>query len=66
MIELKNTIQCSFANCDSAFQFFLTFNKGEKKTIGHNDFVLALESLSAGRFKTGEINLLWKHLTRDG
>ena len=25
LIELKNAIQCSFADCDSAYEFFLTF-----------------------------------------
>ena len=27
LIELKNTIQCSFSDCASAFEFFLTFKK---------------------------------------
>ena len=26
LIEVKNSIQCSFANCDSAYQYFLTFS----------------------------------------
>lgn len=25
MIELKNAIQCNFTDCESAFEFFLTF-----------------------------------------
>ena len=68
-IELKNMIQVSFADCDSAFEFFLTFKqKGQvtKKSIHYYEFEQAIGSLTADRFKRAEIQNLWKFLTDNG
>ena len=59
MIELKNIVQCSFADTDSAFSFFLSFkdqNDQKKKTISKSDFEKATISLSANRFNKGDID----------
>jgi hypothetical protein len=67
LIELKNAIQCAFTDCESAFQFFLSFKAdSKKKTIARNDFEKAVSSLSAGRFNKGDIEGLWRYLTEKG
>ena len=69
MIELKNSVQCSFTDSESAYQFFLSFKtQGEtkKKTINRGDFEKAVTSLSSGRFSKAEIDQLWKQLTESG
>ena len=64
-IELKNAIQVSFSDCESAFAFFLTFKRqgDQSKTISHSDFEKAVDSLTAGRFKKEEAERLWRKLT---
>ena len=45
IIELKNSVQCAFADCESAFQFFLSFKSNsdlKKKTINRVDFEKAI------------------------
>ena len=67
MIELKNALQCSFADCESAFQFFLSFKQRDtKKTIGKGAFDRAVHSLSASRFGQPEIDQMWLQLTENG
>ena len=64
-IELKNAIQVSFSDCESAFAFFLTFKRqgDQSKTINHSDFEKAVDSLTASRFKKEEVERLWRKLT---
>ena len=62
-IELKNLVQCSFTDSESAFQFFLSFkssSEAKKKTISKSDFEKAVSSLSGGRFGPNEISGQWK------
>ena len=69
LIELKNSIQCSFADCLSAFDFFLTFKPQSdvnSKHVNYQDFEKAVESLTANRFKKNEISKLWYKLTENG
>lgn len=66
LIELKNAIQCSFSDCESAFEFFLTFkapSEASKKTIAFSDFERAVDSLLVGRFKKPEIQKVWRAIT---
>jgi hypothetical protein len=64
---LKNAVQVSFSDCESAFQFFLSFKSdSRKKTIARNDFEKAVSSLSSGRFNKADIDSLWRYLTENG
>lgn len=67
LIELKNTIQCSFSDCLSAFDFFLTFKKdNNSKAFSYSEFEQAVNSLTANRFKQPEIRKLWSAVTENG
>lgn len=67
MIELKNSIQCQFKDCNSAFDFFLTFKKDDsQKALNLGDFEKAVSSLTAGRFKSQDIRKLWRQVTENG
>ena len=59
MIELRNAIQCSFADVDSAFEFFITFKNNKTnpshKHIHYPEFEQAVNSLTNERFKRNEI-----------
>jgi len=66
IVELKNAIQCAFSNCESAFEFFLTFRKDGQKQIGYPEFEAAVNSLTAQRFKREELQTIWKGLTDGG
>ena len=59
-------MQCNFTDCDSAFQFFLSFKADNKKTLGKRDFEKAVDSLSANRFKKNDIEAFWRTLTENG
>lgn len=62
-MELKNILQCSFADSESAYNFFITFKEAGKKGKGagiqSDCFSQAVHSLTSGRFKKGEIHELW-------
>jgi hypothetical protein len=69
LVELKNSVQCSFADCDSGFEFFLTFTTKKdttKKFFQYPEFELAVNALTGNRFKRPEIQSLWKSLTEGG
>lgn len=69
IIELKNSMQCAFADCESAFQFFLSFKSNsdlKKKTINRVDFEKAINSLSSNRFSKTEIENFWKVMSDNG
>jgi Ca2+-binding EF-hand superfamily protein len=65
LVELKNILQTSFADSESAFNFFLTFNEAGKKaknSVPQDAFNQAVKSLTSGRFKPKEIAELWQSL----
>jgi len=69
LIELKHTVSCSFADSESAYQFFLSFKSSsdsKKKTITKTDFEKAVISLSGGRFSKGDIDNQWKVISFNG
>ncbi len=70
LIELKNTVQCNFTDCDSAFQFFLSFKNAKdtkKNTLNAADFDKAVNSLTGGtRFSKKQIDVLWKVISDHG
>jgi len=60
-------VQCSFTDCESAFQFFLHVKADpKKKTIGKSDFEKGVSSLSGGRFTKSEIDSQWKVISDHG
>lgn len=64
MIELKNVIQCTFANSDSVFSFFLNFgDKTSRGGVSWNNFERAVNSLTSERFKQKEIRDLWQKMS---
>jgi len=70
-VELKNVIQCSFTDVDSAFEFFLSFKPQSKKQEGkqfieYSDFEYCINSLTSERFKRNELQSLWKSVTEGG
>lgn len=67
MVELKNCISCHFSECESAFEFFMSFNKNESiRKVYYNEFEKAVNSLTSHRFKKEEIKQLWQKLTENG
>lgn len=63
LVELKNILQCSFGDCESAFNFFLTFTKSKgKKLISEDTFLQAVKSITSNRFKPKEIKQLYTML----
>lgn len=68
-IELKNLVQCSFTDSESAFQFFISFKSApdsKKKTFNKGDFEKAVSSLSGGRFSSADVGSQWKYLSEGG
>lgn len=47
---------------ESAFEFFLTFNKQQRKKFGNQEFTQGVNSLTANRFKKSEIGSMWKQI----
>lgn len=65
MIELRNTVQCSFSDIESAFQFFCSFSHASKKGFGYQEFQAGINSLTANRFKKSEIQSMWRQMTEN-
>ncbi len=71
---MKNAIQVAFTDCDSAFEFFLTFKVVKKQpklssvlpTLGQGEFEAAVNSLIGMRFKKEELVSMWNQLTEGG
>lgn len=66
-MELKSILQCSFADCKSAFNFISHFNEDSKQSEGsltNKNFTDAVVSLTSGRFKQAEIQKLWQSMSR--
>lgn len=63
MVELKSALTVNFADCDSAFSFFLSFGP-TKTTISQDTFRRAVSSLLCDRLKLPALNSLWEGLSK--
>lgn len=65
LVEFKNVVQSTFADCDSVFQFFINLSEGgSRKTITYAIFEKAVTALTSERFKKAEIQRLWSSLVQ--
>ena len=65
MVEFKNVVQSTFANCDSVFQFIINYSEATgRQTITYPIFEKAVTALTSERFKKSEIQRLWSKLVR--
>jgi len=65
LIELKNAVTSTFADCESVFQFFINFagsNEFGGKAISYANFENAVNQITSERFKKSEIQKLWRQL----
>ena len=63
LIELKNFMQCQFANIDSAFYFLQSFASG-KDTLNFKDFqTAAISMISSRKLRTDQIQFIFNRIS---
>jgi len=60
LLELQNALSISFSDSSSAFEFFIAFQRGKKKSsISREDFIKGFMSLTNNRLATRRITTIW-------
>lgn len=63
ILELQNALSISFSDASSAFEFFIQFQRGQKKnSISRDDFIKGFRSLTNNRFSAREISSIWEQV----